>query len=136
MSLHQFGNTDVMYVEIPHHGVKNKKIGYVLSVRPRAEIDLERLEAEDNEAVIGKYSLKTNPVENQIEILSTIPEEKIYGSSYIVDQLGQEMKLEALWDESIHRKQVNVSDLPPGVYFYVIWTFNTDKKRVIKFIKI
>jgi hypothetical protein len=135
-SLHQFGNTDVMYVEIPHHGIQDKKIGYVLAIKPRAEINLERLEPVAVEEVIGKYTLKTNPVENQIEILASIPDETIYGQSYIVDQLGQELKVELLWDQSLHRKQINVSDLVPGIYFYVVWAFNTNEKRVIKFIKI
>ena len=135
-SLQQFGNTDAFFVEIPHHGIQNKRIGYALSAKPRADVNLDRLEADTHDEITGKYTLKTNPVEHEIEVLSSIPEELIYGKSYIVDQLGQEMKVEALWDESLHRKRINVSELEPGIYFYVIWAFNTNEKLVMKFIKI
>ena len=135
-SLHQFGSTDVMYVEIPHHGIQNKKIGYVLSVKPRAEINLEDLVVEIQEEVLGEYTLKTNPVEDQLEILASKPDQMVYGKSYIVDQLGQEVKVQLLWDEPIDHMQINVSDLIPGIYFYVIWAFNTNEKRIMKFIKI
>ncbi len=135
-SLQQFGNTDAFFVEIPHHGIQNKRIGYALSAKPRADVNLDRLEADVHDEITGKYTLKTNPVEHEIEVLSSIPEEVIYGKSYIVDQLGQEMKVEALWDESLHRKRINVSELEPGIYFYVIWAFNTNERLVMKFIKI
>lgn len=135
-TLQQFGNTDAFYVEIPHHGIQNKRVGYALSVKPRAAINLERLEANVHDKITGKYTLKTNPVEHELEVLASIPDELIYGKSYVVDQLGQEMKVELLWDESLHRKRINVSDLQPGIYFYVIWAFNVNEKRVMKFIKI
>jgi len=135
-TLQQFGNTNAYFVEIPHHGIQDKRIGYALSVKPRAGVNLDRLEADVHDVITGKYTLKTNPVEHELEILSSIPDELIYGKGYIVNQLGQEMKVESLWDESLHRKKINVSELSPGIYFYVIWAFNTNEKLVMKFIKI
>ena len=136
-SLHQFGNTDVMYVEIPHHGVQNKRIGYALSIKPLRIINLETQVPEAiNELEMANYSLKTNPVEYEIEILGSNPDETINGKSYIVDQTGEEMYSELLLDQALHRKRINVSNLSPGVYFYVIWSFHTSEKRVMKFIKI
>jgi len=135
-SVHQFGNTDVMYVEIPHKGAQNKRIGYALSVKPLRIIDLETQVPEISEQEITKYSLKTNPVEHEIEILGSNPHETIYGKSYIVDQVGQEMYAELLLDQTLHHKRISVSNLPSGIYFYVIWSFHTNEKRVMKFIKI
>ncbi len=134
-SLHQFGNTDVMYVEIPHHGIQNKRIGYALSVKPLRIINIETQVPIVSDQEIARYALKTNPVEHEIEILGSNPDETVYGKSYIVDQVGQEMYAELLLDQRLHRKRINVSNLPQGIYFYVIWSFHTSEKRVMKFIK-
>jgi len=135
-TIQEFGDQDVLYVEIPHHGIQNKRIGYGLSIKPKATLEIDRIEAEAQGVTIGKYTIKTNPVENELEILSSIPDELIYGKSYIVDVNGQELYSQLLWDEALHRKQINVSQLNPGVYFFVIWAFNESEKRVMKFIKI
>lgn len=138
-TIQEFGNEEILYVEIPHQGIQNKRIGYALSIKPKAELNIERIDAEVAEVAevtTGKYTLKTNPVENEIEVLSTITDELIYGKSYILDTNGQELYSQLLWDEPMHGKQINVSHLTPGIYFYVIWAFNDNTKRVMKFIKI
>lgn len=144
LTLEKYGDDDIWYVEFSPSELQTSKSGYALAlpnidVLPWnveiAEQDEIEKEKEKDEKLIF-HSIKTNPVNKEIEILSLTDKDDFHGTISIIDRDGKEIHRELFFDTSLDHHKIDVSGYTEGLYFLSIWIWTENHRNVIKFVKV
>jgi len=146
LKLERFDDNDVWFVEFTPSDLQSSKSGYALALPHLENLtwtaggeaddeDEDEDEAEEKEPRTF-HTIKTNPVNKEVEILAETEQDDFHGKISILDREGREIHKELFFDTSLDHHTIDVNSLPAGLYFLSIWIFTENHREVIKFVKI